>query len=245
MSAEANMAADTRPSELFPATAWTLVCHARENGEGREAALEVLCASYWQPVRRYLMALGCLEHEAADVTQEFFASFLRGGGFSTAARGQGRLRSLLKQSAKHHLFSHWRRSMAEKRGGGESALPLDEEVSEAAGTTTDETGYDLDWALTVMDAALRRLQESYANRGRGAVFEVIKTGLLRPGGMPDDRATAAALEISESQVRLAVHRARQRLHTMLREEVAQTVAPAEVDDELRYILAVLLQGGET
>jgi len=217
-----------------------MVGQARELGAGREEALEVLCATYWQPVRQYLTGLGCPGSDAADVTQEFFASFLRGDGFTAADPAAGRLRTLLKQAAKNHLFSHWRRVMAAKRGGGAAPAPL-EAAEHAAAHAQAEALYDRDWAVAVLDGALRRLEQSYEERGRGHVFQVIKTGLLRPGGMPDDQAAAVELGIAESQVRLAVFRARQRLHALLREEVALTVEAREVDDEVRYLLNVLLE----
>ena len=44
-------------------------------------------------------------------------------------------------------------------------------------------------------------------------------------------------------VRVAVHRLRRRYGELLREEIAQTVAtPVEVDEELRYLIAVIRHG---
>ena len=40
---------------------------------------------------------------------------------------------------------------------------------------------------------------------------------------------------------LAVHRARQRLGKLLRSAVAETAVPAEVEDEVRHLLAVLIE----
>ena len=51
---------------------------------------------------------------------------------------------------------------------------------------------------------------------------------------------AEALGLSEAAIRVAVHRARTRYGKLLRKEVAATVGEeSEVDDELRYLLAVL------
>jgi RNA polymerase sigma-70 factor (ECF subfamily) len=44
-------------------------------------------------------------------------------------------------------------------------------------------------------------------------------------------------------VKRLVHRLRQRYRSLLREEVAETVAdPAEVDDEIRHLCGVLAAG---
>ena len=51
---------------------------------------------------------------------------------------------------------------------------------------------------------------------------------------------AAALSSSESAVKSAIYRLRQRHHELVREEIAQTLAdPAEVDEEIRYLLGVM------
>jgi RNA polymerase sigma-70 factor (ECF subfamily) len=48
------------------------------------------------------------------------------------------------------------------------------------------------------------------------------------------------LGLPEAVVKRTVRRLRQRYRTLLREEVAQTVGgPEEIDDELRYLCAVL------
>jgi len=46
--------------------------------------------------------------------------------------------------------------------------------------------------------------------------------------------------MTETAVKAAVHRLRQRYGRLLRDEIAETVAdPAEVDDEVRHLLAVV------
>ena len=51
---------------------------------------------------------------------------------------------------------------------------------------------------------------------------------------------AAALEMSEGALKVAVHRLRQRYSELVRAEIAQTVANSkEADEELRYLCAVL------
>lgn len=230
-------------SPLFPVTAWTLVRRVQHGvaAPSAEQALDSLCRTYWEPVRKYLRALGCREEETADVTQEFFASFLRSGGFDRANPDLGKLRTFIKHSAARYLANHWRHQLAQRRGGGQRPEPLDAQPDiPAAGETLAAQTYDLDWARTVLHRALTAVEESYAARGRARIFAAVKSGLLRTGGVDDTAAVAASLGIPESQVRLAVHRARQRLATALREEVAPTVEdPADADAEVRYLLSVL------
>ncbi|MBL9144833.1 MAG: sigma-70 family RNA polymerase sigma factor [Verrucomicrobiaceae bacterium] len=228
---------------LFPVTAWTLVRRV-QTGEAvpsAQAALESLCATYWEPVRRYLKALGCREDETADVTQEFFASFLRNGGFERANPELSKLRTFIKLAAHNFLLNHWRNRMSQRRGGGASPENLDEvpEIAEAERSLAEQA-YDREWAQAVLDRALKSVQEGYAKRGRAEAFEAIKAGLLRPGGLSNTSEVAVQLGVPEAQVRVAVHRARQRLADALRDEVLATVeSPAEVEAEVRYLIGVI------
>jgi len=66
---------------------------------------------------------------------------------------------------------------------------------------------------------------------------------LQPPDANDTSAyaeVAPALGLSESGLRSAVHRMRRRYGELVREEVAQTVgSPAEVDEEIRYLIRVV------
>jgi RNA polymerase sigma factor (sigma-70 family) len=229
---------------LFPATAWTLV--RRVQGGSHlplgTAALDSLCRTYWDPVHRYLIALGCPPADAPDVTQDFFASFLRSGGFHRANPGIARLRTFIKHAATRHLQNHWRKSYAQRRSTNRLSDPLDLHADSLPSPDTDnaDASYDEDWARTTLNQALTALEASYNSRGRCNLFAAIKHGLLRPGGLGNPAEVAAHLAISESQVRLAVHRARQRLADSLRATVAATVEhPSDTDDEVRYLLGII------
>ena len=55
-----------------------------------------------------------------------------------------------------------------------------------------------------------------------------------------DREIAAASQMTEGAVKVAVHRLRQRYRELFRQEVAHTVEePSEVNDEVRHLFAVL------
>lgn len=228
----------------FPVTRWSRVVRVREAADAdlRRAALDELCTSYLRPVTAYLAALGCGQ-EAEDVAQDFFATFLRRAGFEHADPNIGRLRAYLKTAVRHH-FLHWKRDRATLRaGGGVSHASLDElgEAGPAAGAP--EADYDRDWALAVLTQALTSLRASYTERGRAALFEQLKPTLfstndaLPPGVAEKLGLTANALAVEQ-------HRARRRLAESLRAAVADTVAePAEVEAELRHLLAILAQCG--
>jgi RNA polymerase sigma-70 factor (ECF subfamily) len=53
---------------------------------------------------------------------------------------------------------------------------------------------------------------------------------------------AAALDMSESAVRVAVHRLRQRYRELLRQEISQTLSdPTQADEELRTLFTAFTE----
>jgi len=93
----------------------------------------------------------------------------------------------------------------------------------------------------LLDRVLKRLRAGYA----GTDFDVVKPFLVGEAARGESAAAAEGLGVSEGAFKVAIHRLRKRYRELLRSEIAETVAnPAEVDDEIRYLLSVLTQGRE-
>ena len=59
-------------------------------------------------------------------------------------------------------------------------------------------------------------------------------------GSPSQAEIAARMGMTENAVRQAFYRFRQRYQSLLREEIAHTVAtPGDIEDELRHLIAVV------
>jgi hypothetical protein len=139
-----------------------------------------------------------------------------------------------------------RRAMAIKRGKGLRLVPLeklraDERIEmEPADPVTAETIYERRWALTVLEHVLSRLKDEYRAAGNAALFDSLKQLLPDEPGSPSQAEIAAQLGMTENAVRQAFYRFRQRYQSLLREEIAHTVATSgDIEDELRYLIAVL------
>jgi RNA polymerase sigma-70 factor (ECF subfamily) len=227
----------------FAATRWTLVLAARGDSPGAQAALGELCESYYQPVFRFLQREGRTEDAARELTQEFFARLLARGGFATADPARGRFRSFVLGALRHFLGDQRARDNAAKRGGGAIHEPLPEPTDtspgrELAAAAPDDTWFDRQWALAIMDTALRALAAEHAAAGKADQFEHLKPWLMGAAAAQAD--VAARLGWSEGALKVAVHRLRNRFRALVRAEVAQTVpAFADVDAELRYLVEVL------
>ena len=106
--------------------------------------------------------------------------------------------------------------------------------------TTPVEVFERRWAMTVLDRALDRLQEESALAGGAAHFAELKQFLTSSEPQATYREVAAATGMSEGAVATAVHRLRQRYGRCLRAEIVETVVdPADVNDELRHMLAVV------
>jgi len=209
-------------------------------------ALEELCRAYWFPLYAFARRRGHGPQQAEDITQEFFAHLLENEGFVTVDRAKGRFRSFLLVSLTHFMSDQRAHARAVRRGGGRLAVPLDSAAAEAtyskalSDTMTPERLFERSWAIAVLNQVLLRLEQDYARRGKGAVFEALRHHL---DGQADERShakTAAALGVSEGAVRTMAHRLRRQYRERLREEIAQTVDDDRcVDEEIHYLLNCL------
>jgi RNA polymerase sigma-70 factor (ECF subfamily) len=233
-------------SERFATTQWNVVLAARD-GTDTEArrALESLCEAYWYPLYAYVRRRGHAADEARDLTQAFFADLLSRDFLAAVDRSKGRFRSFLLASLEHFLSHERDKERTLKKGGGVRFLPLDIDVAETryrhepADPLTPELVFERRWGLMVMERAMERLQvESSGDQPER--FEHLKPYLTGSEPHTQYREIAASLGMTESAVKAAVHRLRQRYGRLLRAEIAETVAdPAEVDDEVRHLLTVV------
>jgi RNA polymerase sigma-70 factor (ECF subfamily) len=100
--------------------------------------------------------------------------------------------------------------------------------------------FDVRWAATVVERALRRLGDECEKRGRRRVFDVLSSCLAAEREDVSYAKLSKTLGVAEVAVKRLVHRLRERYRALLREEVAQTVEkPDEIDDELRYLCSAL------
>jgi RNA polymerase sigma factor (sigma-70 family) len=230
----------------FTTTHWSVVLTAQGESPAAHEALEKLCRTYWRPIYAFLRRQRVGPEEAEDITQGFFAQLLERKSFDAVRKEKGRLRSFLLGALKYFLADEQRRAMAIKRGKGQRLIPLEELRAgeriemEPADPVTAEMIYERRWALTVLERVLSRLKDEYRTAGNAALFDSLKQLLPDEPGSPSQAETAAQLRMTENAVRQAFYRFRQRYQSLLREEIAHTVAtPGDIEDELRHLIAVI------
>jgi RNA polymerase sigma factor (sigma-70 family) len=230
----------------FTTTHWSVVLQAQGESPAAQEALEKLCRIYWRPIYSFLRRQGISADDAQDLTQGFFTSLLEHRNLNAVRKEEGRLRSYLLGALKYFLGEERRRAMAIKRGKGQRLIPLEElrtgerlEV-EPADLVTPEQIYERRWASTMLERVLNLLKDEYQEAGNADLFDSLKQLLPGEPDAPPQKDIAAQLGMTENAVRQAFYRFRQRYQSLLREEIAHTVAtPGDIEDELRHLIAVV------
>jgi RNA polymerase sigma-70 factor (ECF subfamily) len=233
-------------ASAFTTTHWSVVLEAQGESPAAQEALEKLCRMYWRPIFAFLRRQGVAPADAEDITQGFFAELLERRSLDAVRKEKGRLRSFLLGGLKYFLANEERRVKAIKRGKGRRPIPVEElrageriEI-EPADPMTAEMIYERRWALTVLERVLSRLKSEYQAADNATLFDSLKELLPDEPGSPSQADIAARLSMSENAVRQAFYRFRQRYQSLLREEIANTVAtPGDIEDELRHLIAVI------
>jgi len=234
----------------FSTTQWSLVLAAGDQSDASRArdALAVLCERYWYPIYARVRRMRQDPDTAQDLTQGFFAHLLETRALKVASPERGHFRAFLKTSLRHYLSNERHRLKAQKRGGGKPHLSLDLSDAEhrfgrePAHGETPEVQFEMSWARTILGRALERLRVEVGTsddaRNRFVHLEPFLSGSSPTAGAY--RRVAAELNMSESAVKVAVHRLRGRFGESLRAEIAETVVePGKIDDEIRYLLSVV------
>ncbi len=231
---------------VFATTHWSVVLEAQGDSPAAQDALDKLCRTYWRPIYGSVRRHGAGTEDAEDLTQGFFALLLERKDLNSVRKEKGRLRSYLLTSVKHFLADDSRHAMALKRGKGQRLIPFDDiqegkriEAEHYDQLTADQI-YERRWAFTVLEQVMARLREEYRSAGNVRFFDQMKKMLMDESDRPSQAQVATEFGMTENAVKQAFYRFRQRYQTLLREEIAHTVAmPGDVEDELRHLISVV------
>ncbi len=228
-------------ADRFPTTRWSVVLTATRGDQESRAALESLCKTYWYPLYVFVRSHGHDAEQARDLTQSFFLSLLQQSALKAIDPRLGKFRAFLLASMNHFLSNHREREGAFKRRADDPAFRVDLEDAERqynlepAASLSPEEMFESRWARTVLDRVLRRMKEEHKSADKAELFRRLRGHLT--GEEPAYDRLADDLGMTQGALRVAVHRLRRRLATLLREEVAQTVSdPTDIDAELRSLL---------
>jgi DNA-directed RNA polymerase specialized sigma24 family protein len=251
--ASETIAGATGGTNRFDTTRWSVVLSCTDTGQGEDLArkaLVELCQIYWRPIFAFICRRGHSVPDAQDLTQDFFLMILDGSLLQRADPARGRFRSLLLKAVQNFLADSAAKKYARKRGGDVQFVSWDDWMAEApsqlsiphqnAENWPAERIYDVRWAATVVERALRCLGEECESRGKRRIFDALSSCLTADREDVSYIAYAKTLDVAETAVKRLVHQLRERYRTLLREEIAKTLEkPEDVDEELRYLCSAL------
>lgn len=237
----------------FPSTHWSLIYLAslpeQQAGEG---ALHDLLGRYYEPLLSHVRRrFGFDEPTARDVLQGFVErKVLVRRLLVSADQPRGRFRTFLLNALDNHAIDELRsrNCLTRRPPGGFAAL---EDAEAAKASTPPEAGvwFDREWARAVMQEAEQQTRAFYEDKGRHATWAVFEQAVLRPlkgqAARPSDEELAKRYGFASArQVSNALTTARRQYGAQLRAIVRQYVeSDADVDEELRELVAILAEGG--
>jgi RNA polymerase sigma-70 factor (ECF subfamily) len=226
------------------------------SAEDKEAALRRLFIAYAAPLRQYIRHHWpqLPKTDIDDLVSKFMTLCLTGekAHFLTydpwRNGSKARLRTYLRVVLDNFLRSHHRSTHTQIRGGDRQFESLNT-ICPAAHQETPADGndpsrgldiefYDRHWAQHVLGVSFRALENGTpANR---EWLPVLRPWILADPGDASLKQIAIDQGCTHDSVRTHLHRLRKAWRQAVRDTVAQTVAdPAEIDDELRHLAAVL------
>ncbi len=231
---------------VFATTQWTRVLATRGESSEARAALSDLCSAYYEPVVKFLRARFHDDDRAREFAHEFFAHLLERNSLAGADRARGRFRSYLLGAVKHFIADRHDRELAAKRGAWAEHVSIDVGTDTSPGIDPPatqeyppEVEFDRQWAMTMLDRAMKQLSADFTSAGNAEHFNILKPWLT--GGGSDSQADAAhRLGLNEGAVKVAIHRLRKRFRELVKTEIANTVEDAsEVAGEMSHLVTVL------
>lgn len=214
------------------------------------ADMEALLARYWSPVYAYLCRKGHKAHDAEDLTQAFLTEIVLGRNLlERADRMRGRFRSYLKRALEHFVVDEHRRIRGREGKRPVVFVPGDPQaLAEPGGEDEPARAFDREWAATVFDEALRRVESTCRADGMERQWAAFESRVLRPilhGCAPTPyRELVEFLGVpTEQVVYTMVSTIKRKVNGELRELVAETVEdPQDVQGELDELMRCLAVG---
>jgi RNA polymerase sigma factor (sigma-70 family) len=226
----------------FATTRWSVVLSAGADDALGQRALMWLCEAYWQPIFEHIRRSGYEHADAQDLAQGFFARLLEKRDL-VSDPDKGRFRNYLLGALNHFLANERDRAQAQKRGGGRTHVSTSDSTEQMPlDRRSPEQAFARAWAVSVIERALSRLQQEQEAE-RPQQFARLKPYLAGDADAGTYSEAGVALGMTETAVKVAVHRLRKRYRDLLRAEVAETLASptdgSEIEAELRDLLDAL------
>jgi DNA-directed RNA polymerase specialized sigma24 family protein len=231
----------------FATTLWSQVFAAASPDQTKGwSALESLCERYWYPLYGFARQSGKGHEDARDLVQGFFEQLLSRSYLSQADPNRGKFRSFLLGAFKHYMQNQWIKGQAQKRGGGNIHMSLeDPDLDEKFLTESKQTGnpdqcFDRMWALNLLEEVMHTLRKDWQSRGQIQEFESLKPHMLKEPNLERYGEVAVKMRVSEAALKMKIKRLREQYRSFLHQKIADTLQdPSQIQEELAYLQSCL------
>jgi RNA polymerase sigma-70 factor (ECF subfamily) len=211
--------------------------------------LEQLLGAYWSPVYAYLRRKGKCPDDASDITQAFLADVVvHRDLIGKADPDRGRFRAFLLAALKRFVIDKYREEYGREGQRVGVFVPPDTAAREAAEpcSTDDPTrAFDRQWATTVLEITLGRLEASCMEEGLDRHWKIFEQRVLGPVRSGCEPAPFKGLvehvgADDRNEIYSMLHTVRRKFRATLRDVVAGTLDDqAELEKELADVRAYL------
>lgn len=217
-------------------TLWSVVHRAHaEDSCDTSAARAALLERYGDAVRRYLMSSLRDADAVDDAFQEFSLRFVR-GDFAAVSPEKGKFRSYLKTVVYHLIVDFGRDRKKHKAVAIEHESMLVAPDHQRADQLDSE--FMAEWRESLLNRAWTQLQQEEDEQGK-PWFTVLRCRAEHPQARSPELAEIVSQQsgrtVSAGNVRVLLHRARDRFAEILTSDVRETLSqpePALVQEEL-------------
>jgi RNA polymerase sigma factor (sigma-70 family) len=234
-------------SGAFPLTRASII-HATGSDDPllRRQAWGTLIRSYWKPVYKYIrIQWHAAEHDAQDLTQEFFTRALESSFVERFDPGRARFRTYLRTCLHGFLVNERKAAGRRKRGGDVRFVPLDfaaaeDELQHAALTQDPEEFFRQESIRSLFGLAVDQVRarcDAAGKRVHFAVFERYDLLPSEPADRPTYQQLAREFDIPVTQVTNYLAYVRRAFRTAVLEHLREI---SGTDREFRLEAAELL-----
>ena len=233
----------------FPPTRGSLLVTLRSGDPSeRQRALDALLSVYWKPVYKYIRLKWNKDAAAAeDLTQEFFAEVIERNLLDRYDPQKAKLRTYLRLCVDGLAANEHKASQRLKRGGGVQVIPLDfitaeGEVAELEipDPGSEEDFFAREWARSIFELSLARLQQECEERGKSIHFKLLELYDVDEGGKEMTYQDAASrFSIKPTDVTNYLAYARREFRKIVLQQIRlMTATDEEYRREARALLGI-------
>jgi RNA polymerase sigma factor (sigma-70 family) len=241
---------DVAAQGLFPTTHASAVLRVRDGDPvAQSRAFGTLALAYHRPIYKYLrMRFGKGPEEAADLTQDFFATAYEKRYFQTYEPERSKFRTFLKMCVDRFAAKQHAADRRLKRGGDALVVSFDfsapeGELADAAPLGPDQLDayFDAEWVRSLLAMAVDALEVECRARGKETSYRLFERLTQADGAdeKPSYAELATELGLSLSDVKNHLVFARREFKRIVLEKLREiTATEEEFRDEARMVLGI-------